>query len=142
MYSVSTFFRLIQYKRECGHRIHVLFMMYDIYWYCQMKKKRMIMKILKKEWFIWKFFMHDISCKQILSFMHDISCKQIFIINRQICYIYLLPCLGMLYFMPPKSFKLYRFTFFWPSEYKSMPHAPVIWWCNLLYYGNLIIPHT
>jgi hypothetical protein len=29
-------------------------MMYDIYWYCQMKKKRMIMKILKKEWFIWK----------------------------------------------------------------------------------------
>jgi hypothetical protein len=35
--------------------IHVLFMMYDVYWYCQMKKKRMIMKILKKEWFIWKF---------------------------------------------------------------------------------------
>jgi hypothetical protein len=30
-------------------------MMYDVYWYCQMKKKRMIMKILKKEWFIWKF---------------------------------------------------------------------------------------
>jgi hypothetical protein len=29
-------------------------MMYDVYWYCQMKKKRMIMKILKKEWFIWK----------------------------------------------------------------------------------------
>ena len=29
--------------------------MYDVYWYCQMKKKRMIMKILKKEWFIWKF---------------------------------------------------------------------------------------
>ena len=29
-------------------------MMYDLYWYCQMKKKRMIMKILKKEWFIWK----------------------------------------------------------------------------------------
>jgi hypothetical protein len=25
-------------------------MMYDVYWYCQMKKKRMIMKILKKEW--------------------------------------------------------------------------------------------
>ena len=39
-----------------GHRIHVLFMMYDVYWYCQMKKKRMIMKILKKEWFIWKFW--------------------------------------------------------------------------------------
>ena len=31
-------------------------MMYDVYWYCQMKKKRMIMKILKKEWFIWKFW--------------------------------------------------------------------------------------
>ena len=30
-------------------------MMYDVYWYCQMKKKRMIIKILKKEWFIWKF---------------------------------------------------------------------------------------
>ena len=29
-------------------------MMYDVYWYCQMKKKRMIMKIFKKEWFIWK----------------------------------------------------------------------------------------
>jgi hypothetical protein len=25
-------------------------MMYDVYWYCQMKKKRKIMKILKKEW--------------------------------------------------------------------------------------------
>ena len=23
-------------------------MMYDVYWYCKMKKKRMIMKILKK----------------------------------------------------------------------------------------------
>ena len=31
-------------------------MMYDVYWYCQMKKKRTIMKILKKEWFIWKFW--------------------------------------------------------------------------------------
>ena len=43
-------------SKKCGHRIHVLFMMYDVYWYCQMKKKRMIMKILKKEWFIWKFW--------------------------------------------------------------------------------------
>ena len=42
-------------SKNCGHRIHVLFMMYDVYWYCQMKKKRTIMKILKKEWFIWKF---------------------------------------------------------------------------------------
>ena len=42
---------------NCGHRIHVLFMMYDVYWYCQMEKnewlqkfeKGMIyMKILKK----------------------------------------------------------------------------------------------
>ena len=31
-------------------------MMYDVYWYYQMKKKRMIMKILKKEWFIRKFW--------------------------------------------------------------------------------------
>jgi hypothetical protein len=30
--------------------------MYDVYWYCQVKKKRKIMKILKKEWFIWKFW--------------------------------------------------------------------------------------
>jgi hypothetical protein len=36
--------------------IVMLFMMYDVYWYCQMKKKRMIMKILKKEWSIWKFW--------------------------------------------------------------------------------------
>ena len=39
----------------CPHFFE-LFMMYDVYWYCQMKKKRMIMKILKKEWFIWKFW--------------------------------------------------------------------------------------
>jgi hypothetical protein len=39
-------------RKKYGHRIHVLFMMYDVYWYCQMKKKRMIMTILKKEWFI------------------------------------------------------------------------------------------
>ena len=31
-------------------------MMYDVYWYFQMKKKRMIMTILKKEWFIWTFW--------------------------------------------------------------------------------------
>ena len=52
-----TFFSLILYQSKCcGLRIHVLFMMYDVYRYCQMKKKRMIMKILKKEWFIWKFW--------------------------------------------------------------------------------------
>jgi hypothetical protein len=48
---------LILYQsKNCGHRIHVLFLMYDVYWYCQKKKKRMIMKFLKKEWFIWKFW--------------------------------------------------------------------------------------
>jgi hypothetical protein len=31
-------------------------MMYDGYRYSQMKKKRMNMKNLKKEWFIWKFW--------------------------------------------------------------------------------------
>ena len=50
-----TFSLIILYQsKNCGHRIHVLFMMYDVYWYCQVKKKRMIMKILKKEWFISK----------------------------------------------------------------------------------------
>ena len=52
---ISDYLILYQSK-NCGHRIHVLFMMYDVYWYCQMKKKRMIMNILKKEWFIWKFW--------------------------------------------------------------------------------------
>ena len=42
-------FSLIMYQsKKCGYRIHVLFMMYDVYRYCQMKKKRMNMKILKK----------------------------------------------------------------------------------------------
>ena len=52
---LHTFSPILYQSKRCGHRIHVLFMMYDVYWYCQMKKKRMIMKILKKEWFIWKF---------------------------------------------------------------------------------------
>ena len=51
-----TFYLILYQSKNCGHRIHILFMMYDVYWYCQMKKKRMIMKILKKEWFIWKFW--------------------------------------------------------------------------------------
>jgi hypothetical protein len=51
-----TFSLILFQSKNCGHRIHVLFMMYDVYWYCQMKKKRMIMKILKKEWFIWTFW--------------------------------------------------------------------------------------
>ena len=53
---LHTFSLILYQSKKCGHRIHVLFMMYDVYWYCQMKKKRMIMKILKKEWFIWKFW--------------------------------------------------------------------------------------
>ena len=38
-----SFFKIFDSK-NCGHRIHVLFMMYDVYWYCQMKEKRRIMK--------------------------------------------------------------------------------------------------
>ena len=53
---LHTFSLILYQSKNCGHRIHILFMMYDVYWYCQMKKKRMIMKILKKEWFIWKFW--------------------------------------------------------------------------------------
>jgi hypothetical protein len=48
-----TFSLILYQSKNCGHRIDVLFMMYDVYWYCQMKKKRMIMKFFKKEWFIW-----------------------------------------------------------------------------------------
>jgi hypothetical protein len=35
-----TFSLILYQSKNCGHRIHVLFMMYDVYWYCQMKKKR------------------------------------------------------------------------------------------------------
>ena len=79
MYSVSTVFRLIQYKREgkqlhfhisrnIAHLgwetpvfftlftlstygtivIHVLFMIYDVYWYCQMKKNEWLWKFWKR----------------------------------------------------------------------------------------------
>ena len=34
---------------NCGHRIHVLFMMYDVYWYCQMKKKERLWKFWKRK---------------------------------------------------------------------------------------------
>jgi hypothetical protein len=63
---------ILYQSKKCGHRIHVLFMMYDVYWYCQMKKKRMIMKILKKEWFIWKFE------KREIYFNDDFSCASLF----------------------------------------------------------------
>jgi hypothetical protein len=32
-----TFSLILYQSKNCGHRIHVLFMMYDVYWYCQMK---------------------------------------------------------------------------------------------------------
>ena len=42
-------FSLILYQwKNCGHRIHVLFMMYDVYWYCQMKKNEWLWFFLKR----------------------------------------------------------------------------------------------
>ena len=35
-------------SKNCGYRIHVLFMMYDVYWYCQMKKKEWLWKFWKR----------------------------------------------------------------------------------------------
>jgi hypothetical protein len=35
-------------SKNCGHRIHVLFMMYDVYWYCQMKKNEWLWKFWKR----------------------------------------------------------------------------------------------
>ena len=32
----------------CGHRIHVLFMIYAVYWYCQMKKNELLWKFWKR----------------------------------------------------------------------------------------------
>ena len=61
---VLTFSLILYQSKNCGHRIHVLIMMYDVYWYCQMKKKRMSMKILKKEWFIWKFWKKGASSRE------------------------------------------------------------------------------
>ena len=49
------FFSKFSYKsflfpkpKNCGHRIHVLFMMYDVYWYCQMKKNEWLWKFWKR----------------------------------------------------------------------------------------------
>jgi hypothetical protein len=39
---------LFQKPKNCGHRIHVLFMMYDVYWYCQMKKNEWLWKFWKR----------------------------------------------------------------------------------------------
>ena len=42
-------FSLILYQlKNCEHRIHVLFMMYDVYWYCQMKKNEWLWKFWKR----------------------------------------------------------------------------------------------
>jgi hypothetical protein len=30
-----TFSLILYQSKNCGHRIHILFMMYDVYWYCQ-----------------------------------------------------------------------------------------------------------
>ena len=49
-------FSLILYQwKNCGHRIHVLLMMYDVYWYCQMKKN---------EW-LWKFWKRNDLCENL-----------------------------------------------------------------------------
>ena len=42
-----TFSLILYQSKSCGHRIHVLFMMYDVYCYCQMKKNEWL-------WTFWK----------------------------------------------------------------------------------------
>ena len=46
---LPTFYLILYQSKKCGHRIHVLFMMYDVYWYCDIVKWR------KNEW-LWKFW--------------------------------------------------------------------------------------
>ena len=43
-----TFYLILYQSKNCGHRIHVLFMMYDVYWYCQMKKNEWLWKFWKR----------------------------------------------------------------------------------------------
>ena len=43
-----TFSLILYQSKNCGHRIHILFMMYDVYWYCQMKKKEWLWKFWKR----------------------------------------------------------------------------------------------
>jgi hypothetical protein len=43
-----TFSPILYQSKNCGHRIHVLFMMYDVYWYCQMKKNEWLWKFWKR----------------------------------------------------------------------------------------------
>ena len=49
---------IIRVSKNCGHRIHVLFMMV-----LSNEEKRMIMKILKKEW-LWKFWKKGVRRKR------------------------------------------------------------------------------
>jgi hypothetical protein len=37
---LHTFSLILYQSKKCGHRIHVLFMMYDVYWYCQMQNAK------------------------------------------------------------------------------------------------------
>jgi hypothetical protein len=39
---------ILYQSKNCGHRIHVLFMMYDVYWYCQMKKNEWLWQFWKR----------------------------------------------------------------------------------------------
>ena len=43
-----TFSLILYQSKNCGHRIHVLFMMYDVYWYCQMKKNEWLWQFWKR----------------------------------------------------------------------------------------------
>jgi hypothetical protein len=51
---------LILYQsKNCGHRIDVLFMMYDVYWYCQMKKNEWLWKFWKRN-DLYSFSIHSL----------------------------------------------------------------------------------
>ena len=39
---------ILYQSRNCGDRIHVLIMMYDVYWYCQMEKNEWLWKFWKR----------------------------------------------------------------------------------------------
>ena len=43
-----TFSLILYQSKKCGHRIHVLFMMYGVYWYRQMKKNEWLWKFWKR----------------------------------------------------------------------------------------------
>jgi hypothetical protein len=63
------FFNILYQSKNCGHRIHVLFMMYDVYWYCQMKKN---------EWlWLWKC----IKSKKFTSIFNNKLNKRCFLLS-------------------------------------------------------------